>query len=36
MGEFPPGFVQKCASEKSRITTVKTETMLLNNLVGQS
>lgn len=35
LGEFPPGFVQKCQTEKSKIATVKTESMLLNNLVGE-
>ncbi|KAL7410542.1 hypothetical protein BDY24DRAFT_399400 [Mrakia frigida] len=34
LGEFPPGFVQKCQTEKSKIATVKTESMLLNNLVA--
>ncbi|CDZ97565.1 dna polymerase alpha catalytic subunit [Phaffia rhodozyma] len=34
LGDFPPGFVNKCRSEGSKIVPVKDESLLLNNLLS--
>jgi DNA polymerase alpha subunit A len=34
LGDFPPGFVQKCQTERSKINTVKSEGILLSNFIG--